>query len=79
MGRKLTESCVAKISQTRIWNCFELGNVVGQIDGSFGCLGKNTWNILCQKKRKKRKKKKSTRKLLRKFYYKPGLIYGTMG
>ena len=25
------------------------------------------------------KKKKSTRKLLRKFCYKPGLIYGTMG
>ena len=62
MHRILTESCVTKNSQTRIWNCFELGNVVGQIDKSLGCLGKNTWDILCKKK-----EKKSTRKLLRKF------------
>ena len=71
MRRILTESCVAENLQTRIWNCFELGDV-GQIDKSFSCLGKNTRDILCKKK-----KKKSTRKLLRKFYYKPGLIYGT--
>ena len=62
MRRILTESCVAKNSQTRIWNCFELGNVVGQIDKSLGCLGKNTRDILCKKIRKR-----GTRKLLRKF------------
>ena len=49
--------CAEKNSEIRIWNCFELGNVVGWIDKSLGCLGKkNTWDILCKKKKKKRKK-----------------------
>ena len=36
MRRILTESYVAENSQTRIWICFELGNVIGQIDKGFG-------------------------------------------
>ena len=52
-----------------------MGNVVGQIDKSLGCLGKEKHpEYFVQKK----KKKKNARNLLRKFYYKPGLIHGTI-
>ena len=60
-------------SQIRIRKYFELGNNVGRIDKSLGCLEKKP-GIFCAKK----KKKKNARKLLKKFYYKSGLIYGTI-
>ena len=60
---------------SQIRKYFELGNV-GRIYKSLGCLKKK------QKKKKgyfvKRKKKKNACKLLKKLYYKSGLIYGTI-
>ena len=44
-----------KNSQIRIWNCFESGNVVGQIDKSLGCFGKKTPGIFCAKEKKRRR------------------------
>ena len=49
-----------------------MGNVVGGIDKSLGCLERKTRDILWKKR------KKNARKLLRKFYYKSGLIHGTI-
>ena len=41
-------------SQTRIRNCFQLGNVIGWIDKSLGCLEKkNTRDILCKRKKRR--------------------------
>ena len=50
-----------------------MGNV-GRIDKSLGCLEKKP-GIFCEKKNKK---KKNVRNLLKKFYYKSGLIYSTV-
>ena len=52
-----------------------MGNVVGWIDKSLGCLEKNPG---CFVQRKKKEKKKNARKLLKKFYYKSDLMYGTI-
>ena len=65
MCRILTESCVVKIHRP------EFGIVLNREM----LLGKLIKRIFCAKE----KKKKSTHKLLRKFYYKPGLIHSTMG
>ena len=69
MRRILTEPSVAKIRKY-----FELGNV-GRIYKSLGCLEKKKRGILWKEKKRK---KKNARKLLRKLYYKSGLIYGTI-
>ena len=54
-----------------------MGNVVGWIDKSLGCLEKNR-DVLCKKKKKRKEKKKNAHKLFKKFYYKSDLIYGTI-
>ena len=72
MRRILTEPSVAKIR--RFGKYFELGNV-GRIYKSLGCLEKKNPGYFVKRKKKK---KKNARKLLRKLYYKSGLIYGTV-
>ena len=60
----------AENSQTRIWDCFELGNVVGRIDKSLNWLEKNTRGIL-----KKEEKRGALVSYWESVIKKPGLIY----
>ena len=57
---------------SQIQKYFELGNV-GRIYKSLGCLEKKKTGYFVGKKKRK---KKDARKLLKKLYYKSGLIYG---
>ena len=73
MRRILTEPGVAKIRRFGLGNILNWEILLAEIDKSLGCLEKKTPGIFCAKK-----KKKNARKLLKKFYYKSDLIYGTI-
>ena len=80
MCRILTEPGEAKIRRFGLGNILNWEILLAEIDKSLGCLekkNKKTPGIFCAKK-KKRKKKKNAHKLLKKFYYKSDLIYGTI-
>ena len=81
MRRILTEPGVAKIRRFGLGNILNWEILLAEIDKSLGCLEKKNKKkhpgYFAQIK-KKIKKKKNTRKLLKKFYYKSDLNYGTI-
>ena len=81
MRRILTEPGVAKIRRFGLGNILNWEILLAEIDKSLGCLEKKHLGYFAQrtkKKKKKEQKKKNARKLLRKLYYKSGLIYDTI-
>ena len=78
MHRILTEPGVAKIRRFGLGNILNWEILLAEIDKSLGWLEKKTPGIFCAKKKERKKKKKNALKLLKKFYYKSDLIYGTI-
>ena len=70
MRRILTEPGVAKIRRLGLGIVLIWEMLLAELIKSLGCLERKKNRIFCAKK----KKKKNARKLLRKFYYKSGLI-----
>ena len=78
MRRILTEPGVAKIRRFGLGNILNWEILSAEIDKSLGCLEKKDTRDILRKEKKTKKKKKNARKLLKKFYYKSDLIYGTI-
>ena len=72
MRRIFTEPGVAKIRRFGLGNILNWEILLAEIDKSLGCLEKNKPGYFAQRK------KKNARKLLKKFYHKSDLIYGTI-
>ena len=74
MRRILTEPGVAKFRRFGLGIVLNWEMLLAELIKVWVVEEKNTRAILGKRK----KKKKNALKLLRKFYYKPGLIYGTI-